>query len=480
MRWHPSIRLQIFFAITLVASLIMAGFGFLVVERVGMRANALAHRAALEDARLISLIASRGLDSSEGRDNAGAPSGRDRSRSFHRAIAALRASGALFHFSSGEETFTRVEFFNSRAELVFDSAVAQIERTPAAVQDPDVRAALSGVPIEEPILDGTNLVSACLPIRKGVQVVGAVRVVKPSLGVRSILADLAPEVLFLALGFVALALLMALLVGSLVSLPLKKLTYATQKIAQGNRTHVLPDPIGREVYELNQAFEDMRRELLDKNRILDLSQDLSHELKNPLAAIRSLTETLEAGAMNDPAVASRLLRRITQASARLDALVADLLDLARLEASGVDRSSKLDLADIVAKALAQVQEGRPQPARIEVQQKEDIFCYGDPVWLRRAVVNLMTNAVAAGTQPDHGVTVRITRMRSGIALAVCNPGEIPPGLRHNLFERFVSRQPEGTGLGLAIVRSVAEAHGGEVSLHRAGPPTVEIVLRIEG
>ncbi|MFC1610902.1 ATP-binding protein [Myxococcota bacterium] len=449
-RWRPSIQLQIFVAITCVAALIIGAFGTLVIARVQARANVLAHQAAQEDARIVALIASRGLERA----------------SFAVAVRTLRRSGALFRFGSGDAD-TRVQFLGSKGGRVFDSADGKTKK--AAPERPlpaDIAAALADSPLAEPFLVDDRHVAAAVPIHKNDKVVGVVRVVKPSLGVRGILSDLAPEVLLLASGLAMLALVFALLVGRSLSRPIRDLTTATRSIAAGSRARALPEPRGREVADLTQAFEEMRRELQDKNRIEKLTQDLSHELKNPLAAIRALTEALELGAIKDAEAGPRMVRRIDQSVERLDGIVADLLALARLEAKGIDRSGKIELARLAREAAAQVEAAR----EITLALGDLPAVRGDAVWLRRAIANLLSNAIEAGGR----ATLRAEVEDQQVRIVVTNPGEIPESVRHNLFERFVSRRPEGTGLGLAIVRSVAEAHGGHARLLEAGPPEVQI------
>jgi len=451
-RWRPSIQLQIFAAITTVAAVIIAGFSALVVVRVQSRADALAFEAAREDARLVALIASRGLDKS--------------AVSFRVAVRGLRKSGALFRFGEGD-TNTRVQFYDVEGHRVFDSEQTDEHRSDAPATE-DVVRALARAPLDTPTLAPDGYVAAAVPIEKDERAVGAVRVLKPSLGMQGILAHLAPEVTLLAGGFVFLALLMALAIGRSLSRPIRTLTDATRQIAAGNRAVALPSPRGREVADLTGAFEDMRRELEDMNRIERLTQDLSHELKNPVAAIRSLTETLDAGAIRDPEAGPRLVRRSDEAIRRLDAIVTDLMALARLEAKGIDRDRKIDMARLAREAVAEVQSGRD--AKIAVDIAELPLMRGDPAWLRRALINLLTNALDAGGR----ASLRLLAVDGQLVVTVANPGEVPESVRANMFERFVTRRPEGTGLGLAIVRGVSEAHGGSARLENPGPPDVRI------
>jgi two-component system, OmpR family, sensor histidine kinase CreC len=433
-----------------------------VTARIQTRTHALAFQAATEDARLVGLIANRGLEQS--------------GTTFRAAIRSLRASGALFRFGAGPGD-TRVQFYDANGRCQFDSGVTEedLDRRPRIADDrtaPDVADALRGSTRDEPFLLDAEHVAAAAPIRKDDRVVGVIRIIKPSLGMQVILEELAPEIMLLAACFVALVVAIALVLGRSLSRPVKRLTAATRKIAAGARSQSLPEPRGREVAELTEAFYEMRRELEDRRRIERLSQDLSHELKNPIAAIRSLSEALAAGALTDPEAGPRLLARIDEATGRLEAIVTDLLALARLEAKGIDRAGRVELARLVAEARAEALAGHPEAPVVEVDVNVPQAVPGDAVWLKRALVNLLTNAIEASGRAKLRALIDGDKVR----VTVSNPGEVPLSVREHLFERFVTRRPQGTGLGLAIVASVADAHGGMAYLAEPGPPEVVIGL----
>ena len=95
-----------------------------------------------------------------------------------------------------------------------------------------------------------------------------------------------------------------------------------------------PAPHGREVMRLTTAIDTMRRELEGRPFVEAFAADLSHELKNPVAAIRASAEVLADGALEEPEEAERFLARIREATSRIEALLGELLSLARLEARG--------------------------------------------------------------------------------------------------------------------------------------------------
>ncbi len=282
---------------------------------------------------------------------------------------------------------------------------------------------------------------------------------------------LAPEVAFLVLVLTGAAALSAIFLGRLVAQPVERLTQASLRVAAGERQATLPLPRGREVRELTQAFESMRRELEQRHIVEQLAADLSHELKNPVASIRASAEVLEQAIGEDEEAARRFAHRILEASARLDTLTHDLLDLARLEATGLaDPEAPVDLVAVIHGAAA-AQRSLAKTAEVEllVELPAEARTAGDAIWLSRAVENLLANAIAFSPA---GSTVRVTldEGKEGWELAVRDTGAgVESSIREQVFERFVgSRHGEGgTGLGLAIVRAVAEAHGGGAQLRES-------------
>ena len=143
----------------------------------------------------------------------------------------------------------------------------------------------------------------------------------------------------------------AALIGRAIASPIERLTKAASRIAQGERQAVLPPPFGREVRTLTHAVESMRRELEGRHLAEKLAADLSHELKNPVAAIRAAAEVLADGALDEPETARRFVARIAEATHRLQGIVNNLLMLTRLQARGVVREP-VDLAELT-RALRQ-------------------------------------------------------------------------------------------------------------------------------
>jgi two-component system phosphate regulon sensor histidine kinase PhoR len=216
----------------------------------------------------------------------------------------------------------------------------------------------------------------------------------------------------------------------------------------------------RDVTELRR-LETVRREFV---------ANVSHELRTPLASIRAVVETLEAGAIDDPAVSGEFLGRIVGEVDRLAALVDDLLDLARLESGRVQpQLESLDPRNLLVGAAERL---RPQIERARLNLKIDIpaglpLVLADRARIEQVVLNLVHNAIKF-TPPEGTITVKAERDRQMLKTSIIDTGSgIPEAELSRLFERFYkadkARRSDGTGLGLAITKHIVQAHDGDVT-----------------
>jgi two-component system, NtrC family, sensor histidine kinase PilS len=206
-----------------------------------------------------------------------------------------------------------------------------------------------------------------------------------------------------------------------------------------------------------------------------LSASLAHEIRNPLASIRSSVEQLSrsASADGDDRVLANLIVREAD---RLSRLLSEFLDFSRVRAT---RFEPVDLHEI-AIAAAHVVRAHPDchpDTELSVEGRSTVLD-GDEDLLHRIIVNLMLNAVQAASAPVHvSATVglalqsdvpRGTGIVQPIRLQVQDDGPgIPEDIRERLFQPFVSGRPGGSGLGLAIVQRAVDAHRGVVTMDSA-------------
>ena len=422
-----SIRLQVFLALAGIVGAFAFGLGLLVLDRIEARATLLAEDAARDEAAAIAAVVGGELD----------------------------ARGASLGDVGG-----RIARSADPDDLHF------------SLLEPDFRPVFrAGPAMGEP---GTVVVTAPIVIES--HVVGHVQVVKPTLVIVRTLADFAPTILAISLVLGAAAAAAAVLIGRSIATPIEALTEFAVRVSEGERRAPPPPAFGREVQRLSRAIDSMRRQLEGRPFVETFAADLSHELKNPVAAIRASAEVLADGALEEPEEAARFVRRIQQATERIEALLGDLLNLARIEARGVEDAAVVDLDKLARDAASQARE---RGALVDVTTTGAVTVRGSVLWLSRALENLLDNAVTHG-EPGEAIHVSLVRDGDEVRFTVRSRGRIHPHVAGRLFRRFVTTRVEngGTGLGLAIVRAIAEAHSGSAECAESGPPEVSFRITL--
>ncbi|MBU4565402.1 MAG: HAMP domain-containing protein [Desulfarculus sp.] len=217
------------------------------------------------------------------------------------------------------------------------------------------------------------------------------------------------------------------------------------------------------------------RKRLEKTR-RDLVANVSHELRTPLTAVRGAAETLLDGALDSPQYASHFAELILRQSHRLERLVQDLMELARLESGeSPPRLRPIDAAELTDSVLEGVID-LAQAQGIELERRlprEPLVFAADARQVEQAVLNLLDNAIKYSGQGGR-VTLAMEEKNDEVVISVSDTG---PGIAAEflprLFERFYrvdtnrSREMGGTGLGLAIVKHIAQVHHGRVEVSSA-------------
>ena len=215
--------------------------------------------------------------------------------------------------------------------------------------------------------------------------------------------------------------------------------------------------------------------------VAEMSASLAHEIKNPLASIRSAAELLAKvpGADDDTRTLTKLVQR---ESDRLSRLLSEFLDFAR---TGVTSVRRIDIIDVAHHAAALVGAHPDKPENVTIRElfpSTPLVVVGDDDLLHRAIFNLLLNAVQA-SPPGGEVRVEAAELmshqlpaqaehfvRGGIMLQVSDQGSgIAESMRDRMFEPFVTTKPGGSGLGLSIVHRAVEAHHGFILVDSAGP-----------
>ncbi|MGN6109250.1 MAG: sensor histidine kinase, partial [Kofleriaceae bacterium] len=218
----------------------------------------------------------------------------------------------------------------------------------------------------------------------------------------------------------------------------------------------------------------------------DFVANVSHELRTPVAVIRANAETLLAGAAADPVMAPRLIDGLHRNAERLARLLADLLDLSRLEAGQYRLEvGTVPLHGAVEQALTAVElSAAKRGVTVEVAVPETVVVKADPKALDQILINLIDNGVKY-TRAEGHVWVQSHVDGDAVRVEIRDDG---PGLaakhRERVFERFYrvdqsrTREAGGTGLGLSIAKHLVESMGGEVGVEPNAPSGSIFWLRL--
>jgi len=268
---------------------------------------------------------------------------------------------------------------------------------------------------------------------------------------------------------------------------------ATVRFGAGDMTARAPDRGGDEVAVLARSFNQMGDELASRAHALELSDkarrqllaDVSHELMTPLTAMRGYIETLTMKELDlEEQTRERYLHIIDDETHRLERIIGDLLDLARLEGGGGTlRREEVPVQSLFERVHSrherELTTRRVTLAANIAHGAETVI--GDPDRLEQALQNLAANALRH--TPDGGEIVMSSEMLGNkLRLRVRDSGAgIPPEHLPLIFDRFykadASRKAAGgSGLGLSIVKAIVERHGGSVAAHNEGGAVFDILL----
>ena len=331
------------------------------------------------------------------------------------------------------------------------------------------------------------------PIVVGASLMGRVAALPGRPPLSRIVRDLGPAMGVVGGGVLAVGgTLIAFVVFGPVRRRLRQVQDATERLGQGDPRARAPEHGGDEVAAVARSFNRMAEELGARAEALEASDkgrrqllaDVSHELNTPLTAMRGYLETVAMpNVAIDAGTRERYLGIVMEETHRLERIIGDLLDLARLEGAGTAMRRAVVEVPALFQRVATRHERDLQAHDIELVRTvgpgaETIE--GDPDRLEQAVQNLAANALR---HTPHGGTITLSAERAGanLRLSVGNTGPgIAPEHLPLIFDRFykadVSRTSGGSGLGLSIVKAIVERHGGTVTARNEHGALFEILL----
>ncbi len=297
--------------------------------------------------------------------------------------------------------------------------------------------------------------------------IGAIALARPASSLGPSGGFWARRLLGAALVGVAVAVLLGLIFGWRLARPLRRLVAATEAIAAGSYDVRLDRKRRDEIGQLNRAFGAMAGQLSEaREHERQFLMRVSHELRTPLTAIRGHVAALADGVIEEQAERDSAYEVIGTEIGRLERLIRDLLDLARLEARRFTlRREEVDLAVLLETCrLGHLQAAREAGIDLESDVDDVGILIGDGDRILQVVGNLVDNALR---WTPAGGTVRLAARRRGdrVLIAVIDSGPgVPADGRADIFRPFHTGDDHGTGLGLAIAAELAAAMGGSVVL----------------
>ncbi len=316
-------------------------------------------------------------------------------------------------------------------------------------------------------LGAANPILIADPNTKASSTIGAIVVATPKTNVNAVVTPLIERLAIAGVFGLLIAAVLSWYLSRRIVRPVLQLSDAVDAIASGTYDVTVPaapgelghlsSRIGEMAYRLGEV-EEMERNFL---------MSVSHELRTPLTAIRGhVSALLDEGVVVDPESRRQSLETVEAEAQRLERLVGDILDLAKLDTHRFTvLTEEVDMAQLLDQAFERYREEAQRRSidyRQDVRDRPVIISDGDRVL--QVVGNLLSNAFKA--TPDGGsISLALARRNGTVHVAIEDTGPgIPREARERLFRPFVSGSASGTGLGLAIAKEISTALGGQIIL----------------
>jgi two-component system, OmpR family, sensor histidine kinase CreC len=315
----------------------------------------------------------------------------------------------------------------------------------------------------------TSVMYVGAPIRFNNEIIGVATVGKPVTSFGQFVSAAREKTLFVGLVSVFAVLLLAVIVSVWLVRPFGLIADYVRYV-RAQRSLNLPRLGRRAIGVIGAAYDEMRDALAGRNYVADYVQTLTHEVKSPLSAIRGAAELLQEEAMPQ-AERQRFLTNITREAGRIQEMVDRMMELTALESRrALDNTAPVAMKPLVEELAAAAQDTAGlRGIRVQVDAPQDAVVEGDAFLLRRALSNLLDNAI--DFSPDGGavlLSLRSTARTVSLEVKDHGPG-IPDYAQDKVFEKFYSlarphSRKKSTGLGLSFVREIASLHRGRIEL----------------
>jgi two-component system, OmpR family, sensor histidine kinase ChvG len=413
--------------------------------------------------------------------------------------------------AGGEEMKeTRVRVLDARGQPVADSAafLARVDieavgppdrgawkwsrvHDTEPLTDEDIQATLSGRSISgERMRDGERVVVVTFPIRRVAAVVGVL--VMETGGVdETVWAERRQLLPLIGIALVGITVWSIFITFTIVR-PIRTLSLAAERVRREGPQRAKIDILGHErdeIGDLSRSLAAMNDDLAERMAATEaFAADVAHEIKNPLASLRSSLDTLPIARTAEQK--ETLLKVMAHDVRRIDRLVTDISAASRLDAEiGNHEREPVDLRALIQGIIEHYQAITPNSGHrfLSTLPKDDVYVSGVPEKLGQVLRNLIDNAVTFS--PEQGkIHVDLSISGADCVVHVTDEGPgLPDEVLERVFERFYTQRPKGSdfgshsGLGLAICRQIISAHRGTISANnrkdRAGAQFTIILPR---
>jgi two-component system, OmpR family, sensor histidine kinase CreC len=315
----------------------------------------------------------------------------------------------------------------------------------------------------------TSVMYVGAPITYNNEIIGVVTAAKPVQSFGQFIQAARQKTIWVGIYSVAAVLLGVLILSVWLARPFGLIADYV-RFVRAQRSFSLPRLGRRALGVIGAAYDEMRDALAGRNYVADYVQTLTHEVKSPLSAIRGAAELLQEPGM--PAQdRARFAANISRETQRIQELVDRMMELTALESrKSLERTESVALTPLLQEIVDSAQTAaRPRSINIAFDSESVATVQGDEFLLRRALSNLLDNAI--DFSPDGGevqITLHVDPRIVQVKVRDHGPG-IPDYAEDKVFEKFYSlarphSQKKSTGLGLAFVKEIAELHHGRIAL----------------
>jgi len=470
--------MRILLALVAVYVIAMAALLYQVLADLDPRYRESAEEGLVETAQIMATVIEQDVE--------GGALPTDRIAGIFRALYARHFSAQIYGLHKTEVEL-RAYVTNNRGIVVYDSTGRDLGRDYSNWRD--VRLTLLGqygarTTRDDPQDAQSGVMYVGAPIRYNGEIVGVAVLGKPTRSFGEFITAARGNIISVGVMSGLSALLLALVLSFLLIRPLglssdllAALGTAWWRDEQGRR-HFSPRRAWRAVRaQTRAAAQEVRAAIAGRNYVQDYVQQLTHELKSPISAIRGAAELLQ-----EPTMPAQQQRRFAASIAsethRLQEVVERMMELAALQSRRMLQDQRrVPLAPLLQELAASARAKAPS-LRIDVITAGDLAADGDPFLLRRAIGNLLDNAVdfstpGSGGDGAPGIVLSLEREGRMACIEVRDHGPgVPEFAQGKVFDKFFSLERPGsgkrsTGLGLAFVREIATLHQGSVTLGNA-------------